>query len=200
MSTPAAQLDLSNIAESPQTVRRAPLRRAAPAGAYDSSDAGDWSLERDAPKVKDWFKQTFGSDLPVSAYGQSRTHNRMGFDHSNAMDVPLSPVTKEGAALVSYLRENRIPFRAFDRAVAGAATGPHIHVGFGSHSAGEAPRLNLEDISDSAPALDLSDLAEPADDGVVRIESAINRDGSPRPLMLPPAPKAQPFPPPPPAQ
>src|ERR1700749_3984846 len=120
----------------------APQGTAKPQCAFDSQTTGSWSIS-DAPKVKDWYKQTYGRDLPVTAFGQSSTHNRMGLDHSDAMDVGLNPASDEGKALRDYLRQNNIPFLAYDRAVPGAATAPHIHVGFPSHrgEAGAAARL-----------------------------------------------------------
>src|ERR1700759_170313 len=78
-----------------------------PHGAFDSQTTGSWSIS-DAPKVKDWYKQTYGRDLPVTAFGQSSTHNRMGLDHSDAMDVGLNPASDEGKALRDYLRQNNI--------------------------------------------------------------------------------------------
>jgi len=45
------------------------------------------------------------------------------------MDVAVNPVSKEGQALMSWLDTQRIPFLAFDRAVPGQSTGPHIHIG-----------------------------------------------------------------------
>ncbi len=87
-----------------------------------------WSL-KEAPKVEKFFSQNFGHNLPISAYGQTRTHDRMGFDHRNAIDVALHPDSSEGRALIKHLRDSRIPFVAFKNAVSGAATGPHIHIG-----------------------------------------------------------------------
>ena len=97
-----------------------------------SSGSGAWTLAR-AAQVQSFFTATFGRQLPVSAFGQSATHNRMGFDHRNSMDVALHPDSPEGKALVAYLRSNGIPFLAFRGAVTGAATGAHIHVGYPSH-------------------------------------------------------------------
>lgn len=76
-----------------------------------------------------FFRSRFGRSLPVSAFGQSRTHDRMGFDHRNAFDVPIHPDSVEGRSLIAFLRTQNIPFNAFRKAVRGAATGPHIHVG-----------------------------------------------------------------------
>jgi hypothetical protein len=45
------------------------------------------------------------------------------------MDVALHPESKEGQTLLNYLRQLGIPFIAFRGAVAGAATGAHIHIG-----------------------------------------------------------------------
>ena len=87
-----------------------------------------WSLA-DAGKIEKFFSQTFGHALPISAFGQTATHDRLRFDHRNAMDVALHPDSKEGQTLLSYLRQAGIPFIAFRNAVAGAATGAHIHIG-----------------------------------------------------------------------
>jgi hypothetical protein len=92
------------------------------------SGGTNWSL-KDAPGIEKYFAQTFGYSLPVSAYGQSATHDRLGFDHRNAMDIALYPESREGRALISHLRQAGIPFIVFKTAVAGAATGPHIHIG-----------------------------------------------------------------------
>lgn len=97
-----------------------------------STGSGIWSLTR-AAQVQSFFTSMFGRQLPVSAYGQSATHNRLGFDHRNSMDVALHPDSPEGKALIAYLRGNGIPFIAFRSAVAGAATGAHIHIGYPSH-------------------------------------------------------------------
>jgi hypothetical protein len=96
------------------------------------SGAGAWSLS-DAWKVQSFFRQTFGRQLPVSAFGQSALHDRWGLDHRNAMDVGLNPDSAEGQALMAFLRNNGIPFSAFHHAIPGSATGPHIHVGSPSH-------------------------------------------------------------------
>lgn len=87
-----------------------------------------WSL-KEAPRIERFFAQTFGRSLPVTALGQSHTHNRLGFDHRDAMDVGLHPDSTEGKTLIDYLRKSGIPFLALRQAVPGAATGPHIHIG-----------------------------------------------------------------------
>lgn len=96
------------------------------------SGSGGWTLAR-AAQVQRFFTSEFSRQLPVSAYGQSATHNRMGFDHRNSMDVALHPDSAEGRALIAYLRGSGIPFIAFRSAVKGAATGAHIHIGYPSH-------------------------------------------------------------------
>src|SRR5207248_2689377 len=130
VSTPQTQFDFSSIADGPppSAAPRAPRRRdtsapydfssvaeaapsrarssPAPAPSSPAPSSPPWSLATGAPKVKDWYKQTFGSDLPVSSFGQDDYHNSLGLDHRNAFDVPLSPSSKEGQALVSYLRES----------------------------------------------------------------------------------------------
>ena len=87
-----------------------------------------WGLA-DAPRIEKFFLQSFGRGLPISALGQTATHDRLRFDHHNAMDVALHPDSKEGQALLGYLRQAGIPFIAFRNAVPGAATGAHIHIG-----------------------------------------------------------------------
>lgn len=91
-----------------------------------------WVLS-DAVKVQSFFISQFHRALPVSAFGQTATHDHLGFDHSNSMDVAVHPDSAEGQALMSYLRSAGIPFIAFRQAVPGSATGAHIHVGYPSH-------------------------------------------------------------------
>ena len=87
-----------------------------------------WSLA-EAPKVQDFFARRFGRPLPVSAFGQTPLHDRLGFDHRDAIDVALTPDSPEGSALLTFLRGAGISFMAFRGAVRGEATGAHIHVG-----------------------------------------------------------------------
>lgn len=82
--------------------------------------------------VQNLFSSRFGRTLPISAYGQTSLHNRLGFNHTNAVDVAVHPDSSEGQALIAYLRGAGIPFLAFRGAVPGKATGPHIHIGFPS--------------------------------------------------------------------
>lgn len=91
-----------------------------------------WVLS-DASKVQSFFVAQFHRALPVSAFGQTATHNHLGFDHSNSMDVAVHPDSAEGQALMAYLRNAGIPFIAFRQAVPGSATGAHVHVGYPSH-------------------------------------------------------------------
>ncbi|HEV2915669.1 MAG TPA: SHOCT domain-containing protein [Pyrinomonadaceae bacterium] len=118
-------------------IAAAPLASAAPLPAVSTlrrvayiryAGSGSWSLS-EAGKVESFFAGRFGRHLPVSAYGQSELHNRWGYDHRNAMDVAVHPDSPEGQALMAYLSSQRIPFLAFRQAVAGSATGPHIHIG-----------------------------------------------------------------------
>jgi hypothetical protein len=97
-----------------------------------STGSGGWTLAQ-AAKVQGFFSTSFGRQLPVSAFGQTATHDRMRFNHRNSMDVAVHPDSAEGRALVAYLRSNSIPFIAFRSAVPGAATGAHIHIGYPSH-------------------------------------------------------------------
>jgi len=91
-----------------------------------------WSLEG-LGGIQAFFSSTFGHPLPTSAVGQTETHNRLGYDHRNAVDVALPPDSSEGKVLIKYLQGKGIPFLAFRAAVPGIATGPHIHIGSPSH-------------------------------------------------------------------
>lgn len=93
-----------------------------------------WTLDG-YPAIDLFFRERFGRSIPVSAYGQSGAHDRLGFDHRGALDVAVHPDTAEGQTLMTYLRMQGIPFIAFRAAVAGSATGAHIHIGPPSHRA-----------------------------------------------------------------
>lgn len=97
-----------------------------------SNGLGEWSLAS-LSTVQGFFLQTFGRGLPISAFGQSATHNKLGWDHRNAVDINLHPDSAEGRALIAYLQSAGIPFLAFRSAIPGVATGPHIHIGNPSH-------------------------------------------------------------------
>lgn len=97
-----------------------------------SAAAKEWSLA-DSKRVEDFFFTKFGRPLPTSAFGQSDIHNRWGLDHRQGMDVGLHPDSQEGAALVDFLRTEKIPFLVFRGYIPGVATGPHIHIGRPSH-------------------------------------------------------------------
>jgi hypothetical protein len=88
-----------------------------------------WSLTVDTPRLRQFFSARFGRPLPVSAFGQTPLHDRMGFDHKDALDVAVHPDSPEGRTLMDYLRAARIPFIASWGAVPGSASGAHIHVG-----------------------------------------------------------------------
>jgi hypothetical protein len=130
-----------------------------------------------APKVKDWYKQSFGADLPVSSFGLDDYHARIGLDHRNSFDVPLSPSSREGQALIGYLTEQGIPFRpitAEDVARGVKASGPHIHVGPESHAIGSSPMLDFSSVARDAP-LDFSSIAQagPDDEEVISTEATV---------------------------
>jgi hypothetical protein len=91
-----------------------------------------WSL-RGYAQIESFFQARFKQALPVSAFGQSDTHHRLGFDHSNSFDVALHPDAAEAQELMSFLRSRGIPFTAFRGAIPGNATGAHIHIGYPSH-------------------------------------------------------------------
>jgi hypothetical protein len=90
--------------------------------------ASRWALS-DFGKVDAFFRLKFSKSLPVSALGQTETHNRLGFDHREAIDVAVHPDSAEGQALIGYLTSQSISFIAIRGAIPGSATGAHIHIG-----------------------------------------------------------------------
>jgi hypothetical protein len=128
--------DLITEAQAAEHLARMPAPRV---GTYQSTAAliryngpSHWVLT-DAVKVQGFFTSRFKRSLPVSAYGQTAVHDRLGFDHRNSVDVAVHPDSGEGQALMAYLRSAGIPFIAFRQAVSGSATGAHIHIGYPSH-------------------------------------------------------------------
>ncbi|HEU5193275.1 MAG TPA: hypothetical protein VFW70_00955 [Methylomirabilota bacterium] len=96
-----------------------------------------WSLAQ-LPALERFFSDRFRRPLPVSARGQTLVHDRLGFDHREALDVAVHPDSAEGRALMDYLRSRAIPFLAFRSAQSGASTGAHVHIGKPSiHQRGE---------------------------------------------------------------
>jgi hypothetical protein len=93
---------------------------------------GVWTLASITSRLQEVFLARFGHPLPISALGQTPMHDRMGFDHRNALDVAVHPDSAEGRALLDYLRTEGVPFIAYRGAVPGAASGAHIHVGLPS--------------------------------------------------------------------
>ena len=112
--------------------RLAPLAR----GGYEEmpglvryNGTAAWSITGDLPRLQQFFLARFGRPLPISALGQTALHDRMGFDHRNALDVAVHPDSPEGRALMEHLRLAGIPFIAAWGAIPGSTSGAHIHVG-----------------------------------------------------------------------
>jgi hypothetical protein len=87
-----------------------------------------WTLAQ-VEGLQRFFLARFQRPLPVSAMGQTPLHDRLGFDHRNAVDIAVHPDSNEGHALLDHLRSRGTPFLAFRGPVAGASTGAHVHVG-----------------------------------------------------------------------
>ncbi len=120
-------LDRKRVAriERPSPIQTPPLTVVAQSSA-------NWTIS-DSIKVENFFITKFGRRLPTTAFGQSNLHIRWGLDHRQGIDVGLHPDSREGLALLEFLRSERIPFLVFRAAVPGVATGPHIHIGRASH-------------------------------------------------------------------
>jgi hypothetical protein len=130
-----AEDDVSlSLAENAAREKTAQVSKMSP-GEYEESatlirynGTSNWSLAG-AEKIAKFFQARFGQPLPISALGQSATHDSMGLDHRDALDIALQPESKAGRALISFLRTNGVPFMAFRSRVLGMSTGAHIHVG-----------------------------------------------------------------------
>jgi hypothetical protein len=111
--------------------RLAPL----PRGVYEDAatlvrfaGTAPWSL-KDVPALEQRFVEAFGRSLPISSFGQTRVHDRLGLDHRAAIDVAVHPDSAEGRWLMQHLRQSGIPFIGVRGEVPGSATGAHVHVG-----------------------------------------------------------------------
>jgi hypothetical protein len=96
--------------------------------ALEHGGATPWTLAQ-VTTLQEFFLARFGRPLPVSAMGQTPLHDRLGFDHRNAIDVAVHPDSGEGHALLDHLRSRGIPFLAFRGPIVGASTGAHVHIG-----------------------------------------------------------------------
>lgn len=97
----------------------------------------------DFRRVQAAFETRFGSELPVSALGDTAVHRALGFDHRDRVDVAVHPDRPEGVWLRRYLDRERIPYFAFRGAVPGKSTGAHIHIGPASPRLGRSPLAAL---------------------------------------------------------
>jgi len=128
----AADRMLSEARMAEALARLTPLPRGAyeeTAGLVRFNGMAQWTLALGTPRLQQFFLARFGRALPISAFGQTALHDRMGFDHRNALDVAVHPDSPEGRALMEHLRSAGIPFMAAWGAVPGSASGAHIHVG-----------------------------------------------------------------------
>lgn len=129
------------VAEAQALARLAALPKVPPGGERSTPEvleyrgASAWTLAQ-VERLERFFAARFGRMLPVSALGQTPLHDRLGFDHRNAVDIAVHPDTVEGRALLGHLRAQGIPFLAFRGPLAGASTGAHVHVGAASPRTG----------------------------------------------------------------
>lgn len=86
----------------------------------------------DLTALKRAYQARFGQPLPISAYGQTPTHERFGLDHRGRVDIALHPESEQGRWVIEYARRRGIPYIAFGEEVPNSATGAHIHLGLPS--------------------------------------------------------------------
>ena len=109
--------------------RRVPSGYPSTAALIRDDGVASWSLTTGFDKVDNFYRERFGRPPPISAMGQSHTHDRLGLDHRNAVDVAVRPDSAEGRGLIAYLRAAGIPFIAFRGKMSSMSTGAHIHIG-----------------------------------------------------------------------
>jgi hypothetical protein len=123
--------ELAAMAESERQLAKSAETASLKNSVIRSMGNGSFSLG-DLTSIQAQFEKRFHRALPISALGQTLTHQALGLDHKNRVDVALSPGQPEGVWLLALLDRLHVPYLAFRTAVAGAATAPHIHIGLGS--------------------------------------------------------------------
>jgi hypothetical protein len=113
--------------ESKEPPRRGAKQDLATAAVMRFDGAASWSVDA-FEKIDSFYRRQFGRPPPVSAMGQSHTHDRLGLDHRDAVDVAVRPDSAEGRALIAYLRRAGIPFIAFYGKLSSMSTGAHINI------------------------------------------------------------------------
>lgn len=125
--------DLHQMAENEQNLLRAAQGgNATPRNLMARYDGNGLFDLGDLTAISTQFEKRFHHPLPISALGQTLLHQSMGLDHRNRVDVALNPNAPEGLWLRSLLERLHVPYMAFTGAMAGAATGAHIHIGTAS--------------------------------------------------------------------
>lgn len=123
--------ELAAMAESERELAKSAEAASFKNSVIRSDGNGSFSLG-DLTPIQAEFEKKFHRALPISALGQTLTHQSLGLDHKDRVDVALSPREPEGIWLLALLNRLHVPYLAFRTAVAGAATAPHIHIGVGS--------------------------------------------------------------------
>lgn len=119
------------LAEQQQTLERSMPAQSSVKRVTKSYGRGSWTAT-DFQELARAFRETFGRPLPITALGQTQTHDRLGYNHQHRMDVGVHPDEPEGRWIIQYLQKRGIPYVAFRSGIPGHATGPHIHVGLPS--------------------------------------------------------------------
>jgi hypothetical protein len=121
--------ELQNMART-EVAEMEPERPALPDATLSERFEGRGAFsDKDFASLENAFAKRFARSLPVSAKGETATHRALGFDHRGRIDVAINPDQEEGVWLRRYLVAKSIPYFAFRAAIAGKATGPHIHLG-----------------------------------------------------------------------
>lgn len=103
-------------------------RRIIPVQIIKSWGNGRFNVERQGSEILDFLKtQKINYHI-----GQQAVHNAFGLEHLNAIDVGISPKSKQGQKLLQFLRCKQLPFLMISGRKQGVSTGPHFHIGFPS--------------------------------------------------------------------
>ena len=90
----------AEAADESKGLRQGPKADLATAALIRFDGASSWSLHA-FEKIESFFRRQFGKPPPVSAMGQSHTHDRLGLDHRDAVDSAVRPDSAEGRAVMA---------------------------------------------------------------------------------------------------
>ena len=133
-----------------------------------------FSIAIAAGKIKT-FLAAIGIAPSMLRVGQGNIHNTPGYNynHTNAADLGIDPNSPTGTKIREWLQAHNIPYLAFDRAIPGVSTAPHIHIGFPSKKGASAPVGTVRQPQDDDIKIISRASEQSQDDVVIRDDQVI---------------------------